>query len=120
MDIQGKVFIVTGGASGLGAESARRLAREGAKVMLTDVTAEAGQAAAWEKVTWGQLVIVPRRRVPYAPIDPAGARDLLIHAALVEEQFRGDPPFLAHNRALRERIEALERHRQLQQLLAAP
>ena len=79
---------------------------------------EAGQAAAWEKVMWGQLVIVPRRRVPYAPIDPAGARDLLIHAALVEEQLRGDPPFLAHNRALRERIEALERKRRRSGLLA--
>jgi NAD(P)-dependent dehydrogenase (short-subunit alcohol dehydrogenase family) len=44
--VEGKVALVTGGASGLGAESARRLAREGAKVVLTDMAAEAGPAVA--------------------------------------------------------------------------
>lgn len=44
--VEGKVALVTGGASGLGAESCRRLAREGAKVVLTDLAAEAGQAVA--------------------------------------------------------------------------
>ena len=44
--VEGKVAIVTGGASGLGAESARRLAREGACVVVTDLAAEAGQAVA--------------------------------------------------------------------------
>jgi NAD(P)-dependent dehydrogenase (short-subunit alcohol dehydrogenase family) len=44
--VEGKVALVTGGASGLGAESARRLAREGAAVVLTDLAAEAGQAVA--------------------------------------------------------------------------
>lgn len=51
--LAGKVALVTGGASGLGAESARRLAREGAKVMLTDVTAEAGQAVTDEILAAG-------------------------------------------------------------------
>ena len=51
--VEGKVALVTGGASGLGAESARRLAREGAKVMLTDVTAEAGQAVTDEILAAG-------------------------------------------------------------------
>jgi NAD(P)-dependent dehydrogenase (short-subunit alcohol dehydrogenase family) len=46
--VDGKVALVTGGASGLGAESARRLAREGAKVVLTDLAAAAGQAVADE------------------------------------------------------------------------
>jgi NAD(P)-dependent dehydrogenase (short-subunit alcohol dehydrogenase family) len=44
--VAGKVALVTGGASGLGAASARRLAAEGAKVLLTDVSADAGQAVA--------------------------------------------------------------------------
>ena len=35
--VSGKVALVTGAAMGLGAETARRLAREGAAVMLTDV-----------------------------------------------------------------------------------
>ncbi|RVT83019.1 3-hydroxyacyl-CoA dehydrogenase [Inhella crocodyli] len=46
MDIQGKVFIVTGGASGLGEGTARMLAREGAKVVVADLQAERGQAVA--------------------------------------------------------------------------
>ncbi len=44
--VAGKVALVTGGASGLGAESARRLAREGAAVLLTDLAVEAGEAVA--------------------------------------------------------------------------
>jgi NAD(P)-dependent dehydrogenase (short-subunit alcohol dehydrogenase family) len=42
--VDGKVAIVTGGASGIGAASAEALAREGAKVLLTDID-EAGGAA---------------------------------------------------------------------------
>lgn len=37
MDIKNKVFIVTGGASGLGAGTARMLAAEGARVVLADL-----------------------------------------------------------------------------------
>ena len=44
--VEGKVALVTGAGSGLGAESARRLAREGAAVVLTDISADAGQAVA--------------------------------------------------------------------------
>jgi len=44
--VAGKVVIITGAASGLGAESARRLAREGASLVLTDVASEAGNALA--------------------------------------------------------------------------
>ena len=48
MDIKNKVFIVTGGASGLGAGTARMLVKEGAKVVLADVQDEPGQALAKE------------------------------------------------------------------------
>ena len=48
MDIQNKVFIVTGGASGLGAGTARMLVANGAKVVLADLQDEAGQALAKE------------------------------------------------------------------------
>ncbi|MGB6105127.1 MAG: 3-hydroxyacyl-CoA dehydrogenase [Pusillimonas sp.] len=48
MDIKNKVFIVTGGASGLGAGTARMLVAEGAKVVLADVQDEAGQQLADE------------------------------------------------------------------------
>lgn len=48
MDIQNKVFIVTGGASGLGAGTARMLVDNGARVVLADVQDEAGQTFAKE------------------------------------------------------------------------
>lgn len=48
MDITGKVFIVTGGASGLGEGTARMLAREGAKVVIADLQADKGEALAQE------------------------------------------------------------------------
>lgn len=44
--VAGKVALVTGAASGLGAETARVLAREGARVMLTDRAVDAGHAVA--------------------------------------------------------------------------
>jgi 3(or 17)beta-hydroxysteroid dehydrogenase len=44
--IGGKVALVTGGASGLGAEDARVLAREGAKVVITDLQDDLGAKVA--------------------------------------------------------------------------
>ena len=48
MDIAGKVFIVTGGASGLGEGAARMLAEHGGKVVIADLQAERGEAVAKE------------------------------------------------------------------------
>jgi NAD(P)-dependent dehydrogenase (short-subunit alcohol dehydrogenase family) len=44
MQIEGKVAVITGGASGLGGASARLLHASGAKVVILDINAEAGQA----------------------------------------------------------------------------
>ncbi|GAA3993057.1 3-hydroxyacyl-CoA dehydrogenase [Comamonas faecalis] len=48
MDIQGKVFIVTGGASGLGEGTARMLAAAGATVVIADMQVDKGEAVARE------------------------------------------------------------------------
>ncbi len=48
MHIQDNVFIITGGASGLGAATARMLTEAGGKVVLADVQVEAGTALAAE------------------------------------------------------------------------
>ncbi len=48
MQIKNNVFIVTGGASGLGAATARMITEAGGKVVLADVQVEAGQALAAE------------------------------------------------------------------------
>jgi NAD(P)-dependent dehydrogenase (short-subunit alcohol dehydrogenase family) len=46
MNIAGKVFIVTGGASGLGEGTARMLAAEGGKVVIADMQIEKGETIA--------------------------------------------------------------------------
>jgi len=48
MEINGSSAIVTGGASGLGEATARLLATRGAKVVVADLNAEAGEALAKE------------------------------------------------------------------------
>jgi NAD(P)-dependent dehydrogenase (short-subunit alcohol dehydrogenase family) len=48
MEISGKVFIVTGGASGLGEGTARMLAANGGKVVVADMQVEKGEAVARE------------------------------------------------------------------------
>ena len=63
MDIAGKVFIVTGGASGLGEGTARMLARNGGKVVIADLQADKGEAIART-----------RRRIRQARRQPGGRR----------------------------------------------
>ena len=48
MRLQGKVALITGAARGQGAEEARMFAKEGAKVVLADVTDQEGMAVAAE------------------------------------------------------------------------
>jgi len=48
MQLAGRTFLVTGGASGLGAATARRLAQRGANVAVVDVNPEQGKALARE------------------------------------------------------------------------
>lgn len=48
MQIKDSVFIITGGASGLGAATARMLVEQGGKVVLADVQVNAGEALAAE------------------------------------------------------------------------
>jgi NAD(P)-dependent dehydrogenase (short-subunit alcohol dehydrogenase family) len=46
MEIQGRTFFVTGGGSGLGAATVRRLTQDGANVLIADVDEEAGEELA--------------------------------------------------------------------------
>ncbi|MCW9089665.1 MAG: ATP-dependent RNA helicase HrpA, partial [Gammaproteobacteria bacterium] len=68
----------------------------------------AGQVAAFEQVTLFGLLVVPRRKVNYGPIDPVLSRELFIRHALVEGELRCDAPFFNHNRELLEEVALLE------------
>ena len=61
--VAGKVALITGAASGLGAESARRLAREGAAVVLTDLAVEMGEGVAREITDAGGKALFLRHDV---------------------------------------------------------
>jgi NAD(P)-dependent dehydrogenase (short-subunit alcohol dehydrogenase family) len=88
--VAGKVAVITGAASGLGAESARRLAREGAAVVLTDLAAEAGEALA-EAIggTGARAVFIPHDVVDEAQwagvvqtaLERFGRIDVLVNSA---------------------------------------
>ena len=58
-DLIGNVALVTGAGSGIGAASARYLAREGARVVCTDLDEARGQAV-------GTLFELPKRVAPVA------------------------------------------------------
>ncbi|UCD73980.1 MAG: ATP-dependent RNA helicase HrpA [Phycisphaerales bacterium] len=77
-----------------------------------------GQVMAFERVSLWGLEIVHRRRVPYGPVNPAEARELFIHHALIEGDYRSSAGFFRHNLNLREEIEKLEAKRRVRDLMA--
>ncbi len=69
---------------------------------------KAAQVAAFERSTLYGLLINPRKRVNYGPMNVAEARAVFIRQALVEGEFNTVAAFFAHNRKLIHDIEALE------------
>jgi ATP-dependent helicase HrpA len=69
---------------------------------------DTANVVAFERVTLYGLPIVPRRVVHYGPIDPKVAREVFIHAALVEGEYDTDAQYFRHNRDLVREIELIE------------
>ncbi len=97
--VSGKVVLITGAASGLGAESARRLASEGAHLVLTDMASDAGSDLAQALTAQGHQALFLNQdvtdearwtEVAKAAMDRFGKIDVLINSAGIS----GSEPFL--------------------------
>jgi NAD(P)-dependent dehydrogenase (short-subunit alcohol dehydrogenase family) len=79
MQIQNNVFIVTGGASGLGGGTSRLLAASGGKVVIADVQADKGEALARELGASARFVKcdVTSEADAQAVVDAAGQMGML-------------------------------------------
>ncbi len=66
------------------------------------------QVAAYEQVSLYGLIIHPRRRINYGPIDADEAREVFIRQALVQGEYRTRALFFHHNRKLVDEVEQLE------------
>jgi 3-hydroxyacyl-CoA dehydrogenase / 3-hydroxy-2-methylbutyryl-CoA dehydrogenase len=77
MQIEGKSALVVGGASGLGAATARRLHADGASVVIADLNAEKGKALAdelGERATFVEANVTDSKQVQ-AVVDAAAGPD---------------------------------------------
>jgi ATP-dependent helicase HrpA len=77
-----------------------------------------GAALAWEQVTLYGLVLVEKRRIQYAPLEPVEARRIFIREALVRGELDTRAAFRAHNERIRAEVEALEHKRRRRDVLA--
>ncbi|WP_348756677.1 ATP-dependent RNA helicase HrpA, partial [uncultured Aquincola sp.] len=78
---------------------------------------KAGEVVALERATLYGIVVYNNRRVNYAAVDPAGAREIFIREGLVQDEWETRLPFLAHNRKLIRQVEELEHKARRQDVL---
>ncbi|GGO58792.1 ATP-dependent helicase [Microbacterium nanhaiense] len=105
---------------------AEALAGDLAKRQVTEPhwSKDAGAAVAYEKVTLFGVEIVPKRRIQFARVDRAAAREMFVRHALVEGEW--DPQvlpkpltrFLRVNAELRRKLEKLEERERRRDILA--
>ncbi|MGW4241646.1 glucose 1-dehydrogenase [Nocardia sp. NPDC004722] len=100
--VDSKVVIVTGGARGMGAAFARKLAAEGAQVVITDVLIEAGEAVAAEigdaarffpldvtdEAAWND--VVARTEAAFGPVSGLVNNAGIVHVDPIEKLSEAD------------------------------
>ena len=79
---------------------------------------ERGEVMALERVVLHGLTVVPRRRVRFAPVDPAGARTLFVSEGLADGALVTGAAFEGYNRAMLERVRELEGRARRRDMLA--
>jgi ATP-dependent helicase HrpA len=78
---------------------------------------KAAEVVALERATLYGIVVYGNRRVNFATVDPAAAREIFIREALVQGEWDTRLPFLAHNRKLIAQVEELEHKSRRQDVL---
>jgi 2-hydroxycyclohexanecarboxyl-CoA dehydrogenase len=85
MRLEGRKALVTGGASGIGAAIAARLAAEGAEVWVGDIDSEGAQRIAAEVNGHALLLDVTDPEAAKAAIEETGRLDILVNNAGADE-----------------------------------
>jgi ATP-dependent helicase HrpA len=78
---------------------------------------KAAEVVALERATLYGIVVYSNRRVPYASVDPAGAREIFIREALVAGDWETRLPFAAANRKTIAQVQELEHKSRRQDVL---
>nr|HET7860415.1 ATP-dependent RNA helicase HrpA [Caldimonas sp.] len=78
---------------------------------------KAAQVVALERATLYGIVVYANRRVDFASVDPAAAREIFIREALVAGDWETKLPFMAANRKLVREVEELEHKSRRQDVL---
>ena len=106
MRLDGKVAIITGGASGIGLATVRKFVREGAKVMIADINLEQAEAAAAEidgEGFGGAVAAVAVNVSVYAEVEAAVTRTVEVFGKLDvifnNAGIAGGRPLLEHDPA---------------------
>ena len=110
MDLTGASAVVTGGASGLGEASARKLAELGARCVIVDLQDEKGEAVAKELGGLYVKADVADEEQVQAAVESAGGDDPRARAAGEADPRAGRERALARGGELQERLRNPEAH----------